>query len=654
VPLEADVVRAGRDPDSLAGRARAVGLIAAGLAGCWLLSVALGGAAHIAPHWFYLPIMWAGMRFGRRGAALTASAALVIAGPLLPADVGTWAPQEVSDWVSRGVFFLGIGLVVAQLFVRLRQAGETDVHAAELRARLFAQARFQVLVETSSDVITVLDDDGSVVSRDGPVLAVFGDAAASLDGGRLDELLHPDDRARLQQTITTLLAGRGGSHTLLVRVGDGAGGWRHLESTIRDLRAQPAVGGLVLTSRDITERTVLERALQHQAQHDALTGLPNRLLLADRFAQALAPAAQVDTPTGLLLIDLDRFKDINDSLGHHVGDAVLIQVAGRLTAALRDTDTVARLGGDEFAVLLPQVDGMPGALVAAEKIRTALEPPFNVGGIELSVEASIGAVTSDRHGTDGVELLQRADIAVYAAKRKGGRAVAFSPADQTSSSARLSLLGELRGALNAGELVLHYQPKIGLVDGELCGVEALVRWQHPRLGLLPPAEFLPAAEHTGLINPLTRYVLDTALAQGAAMDRRRPAPVHRGEPLRPEPAPGRPRGPGHRGAHTARRTSRTAAARAHRKCDHGRTGSGPGTPRPTRCARRADLPRRLWRRLHQPRPAQGPAREPAQGRPIVHRRHGPGPEQRPDRAEHHRPGPPPRSDDHRRRSRDGR
>jgi len=514
VPLEADLMRAGRDPDSLGGRARGVGLIAAGLAGCWLLSLALGGAAHVAPHWFYLPIMWAGMRFGRRGAALTASAAVVIAGPLLPADVETWAPQEVSDWVSRGVFFLAIGLVVAALFVRLRHAGETDVHTAELRARLFAQARFQVLVETSSDVITVLDDDGSVVSRDGPVTAVFGDAAASLAGSRLDELLHPDDRAHLLETMTTLRAGTGGSRTLLVRVGDDAGGWRHLESTIRDLRAEPAVGGLVLTSRDITERTVLERALQHQAQHDALTGLPNRLLLADRFAQALAPAAQVESPTGLLLIDLDRFKDINDSLGHHVGDALLIQVAGRLTAALRVTDTVARLGGDEFAVLLPQVDGMSGALVAAEKIRAALEPPFSVGGVELSVEASIGAVTSDQHGTDSVELLQRADIAMYAAKRKGGRAVAFSPADQTSSSARLSLLGELRGALTAGELVLHYQPKIGLTDGELCGVEALVRWQHPRLGLLPPVEFLPAAEHTGLINPLTRYVLDAALAQG--------------------------------------------------------------------------------------------------------------------------------------------
>jgi len=412
------------------------------------------------------------------------------------------------------VFFLAIGLVVAALFVRLRHAGETGVHTAELRARLFAQARFQVLVETSSDVITVLDDDGSVVSRDGPVTAVFGDAAASLAGSRLDELLHPDDRAHLLETMTTLRAGTGGSRTLLVRVGDDAGGWRHLESTIRDLRAEPAVGGLVLTSRDITERTVLERALQHQAQHDALTGLPNRLLLADRFAQALAPAAQVESPTGLLLIDLDRFKDINDSLGHHVGDALLIQVAGRLTAALRVTDTVARLGGDEFAVLLPQVDGMSGALVAAEKIRAALEPPFSVGGVELSVEASIGAVTSDQHGTDSVELLQRADIAMYAAKRKGGRAVAFSPADQTSSSARLSLLGELRGALTAGELVLHYQPKIGLTDGELCGVEALVRWQHPRLGLLPPVEFLPAAEHTGLINPLTRYVLDAALAQG--------------------------------------------------------------------------------------------------------------------------------------------
>jgi len=511
--VSAGPVAAVRRSGGWQGRLGDLALVVGGLAACWLVSVALGGAGHIAPHWFYLPIMWAGLRFARRGAAITACAAVLIAGPLLPADTATWAPQAASDWVSRGLFFVGIGLVVAQLFARLRHAGEAQLHAGELRARLSAEARFRVLVESSNDVITVLDDDGSVVSRDGPVTAVFGAAAGLLAGGRLDALLHPEDQTRLREALIRVRAGVGGSETLLFRVADAAGGWRQLESTVRDLRAEPAIAGLVLTSRDITERTVMERRLEHQAHHDALTGLPNRVLLADRFAKALAAAAIRDVPVGLLLIDLDRFKDINDTLGHGCGDELLVQVAGRLTGALRITDTVARLGGDEFAVLLSQVEGMAGALAAADKLRVALERPFGVGGVELSVEASVGVVTSDEHGTDSAELLQRADIAMYAAKRKGGTAVAFHSAEQTTSTAQLALLGELRRALDGDELILHYQPKVSLGDGSVCGVEALVRWVHPHRGLLVPAEFLPAAEHTGLINPLTRYVLDAALAQ---------------------------------------------------------------------------------------------------------------------------------------------
>ena len=488
-------------------------LVVAGLAACWGLAVALGGAAYIAPHWFYLPIMFAGFRFGRRGALVTSVLAVVVAGPLLPARVSTWTPQAASDWVSRGLFFAGIGMVVAHLFVRLRRTGTVERDAVELRARLAAHERFRVLVDTASEVITVLDEDGAVVSRDGPVEAVFGPGAAALTGQRLDALLHPDDRPRLRQALARVRAGTADRETVLLRVTDGAAGWRFVRSTLRDLRGEPAVAGLVITSRDVTANTALEHQLQHQAHHDPLTGLPNRVLLADRFQQALAASARTGTPAGLMVIDLDRFKDINDTLGHGCGDQLLVQVAARLTGALRASDTVARLGGDEFAVLLPQVDGLPGALAAARTVRLALERPFGVGGVELSVEASIGVVTSDTDGTDPQALLQRADIAMYAAKRKGATAVAFCASHATTSADQLSLLGELRRALDNGELTLHYQPKVTLSDGTLCGAEALVRWQHPQRGLLAPGQFLPAAERTGLINPLTRYVLDAALRQ---------------------------------------------------------------------------------------------------------------------------------------------
>ena len=251
----------------------------------------------------------------------------------------------------------------------------------------------------------------------------------------------------------------------------------------------------------------------HDALHDGLTGLPNRTLLADRFQQALRSDARAGTITGLLLVDLDRFKEVNDTLGHHIGDQLLAQIGPRLTGLLRRADTVARLGGDEFAVLLPAVDGLDGAVLTAGRLRTALAESFHIEGVDLDIDASIGVVISGRHGTEAQSLLQRADVAMYVAKRQGRGVVVYDPENDEHSPERLSMLGQLRRGIERGELFLQYQPKLSLGTGDLKGVEALVRWQHPERGLIPPNDFIPLAEHTGLIGPLTHCVLNIALAQ---------------------------------------------------------------------------------------------------------------------------------------------
>ncbi|WP_051515846.1 putative bifunctional diguanylate cyclase/phosphodiesterase [Candidatus Blastococcus massiliensis] len=253
---------------------------------------------------------------------------------------------------------------------------------------------------------------------------------------------------------------------------------------------------------------------RHQATHDALTGLPNRVLMEDRLQQSLAAATRSDGEVALLLIDLDRFKEINDSLGHSYGDKLLLQVGPRLRSVLRDMDAVGRLGGDEFVVLLPSVDGVTEAEAVAERLRQALHQPFDVDGVVLDVEASIGIVLSPWHGTDSEELLRNADIAMYAAKELKAGAVVFQPEVHASTPVRLSVLGDLRRALDSDdELFLHYQPKITLDGEQIEGLEALLRWQHPTQGLIPPGEFILVAEGTGIILRVTERVLDLALAQ---------------------------------------------------------------------------------------------------------------------------------------------
>ena len=251
------------------------------------------------------------------------------------------------------------------------------------------------------------------------------------------------------------------------------------------------------------------RRLRHQALHDALTDLPNRALLHRRAERHLRGG----DPAAMLLIDLDRFKEVNDTLGHDYGDALLVEVAERLGGVLRRGDTLARLGGDEFAVLVAGAPDREAVVELATRLQDALRRPFALRGVAVELEASIGVALYPEHGTTIGKLLQRADVAMYDAKR-GRRGVAtYSQERDPYSADRLGLLAELRSAIERDELVLHYQPKVSLQTGEVTGVEALVRWQHPTRGLLFPDDFIPLAERTGAVADLTRWVVDRALAE---------------------------------------------------------------------------------------------------------------------------------------------
>ena len=250
-----------------------------------------------------------------------------------------------------------------------------------------------------------------------------------------------------------------------------------------------------------------------QAVTDSLTGLPNRRLFLDRAERATAAARRDGERVGVMIIDLDRFKEVNDTLGHHSGDVMLREIARRLTAAVRESDTIARLGGDEFAVLLPDLTDAAGAETVARTLGDAIATPIILGALSLDTEASIGIAVFPDDGDDVTQLLQRADVAMYTAKAQHLGHAFYGPENDNYSPERLALVGELRRALGENELVLLYQPKVDLTSGRISSVEVLIRWQHPGRGLLSPAEFVPLAELTTLIRPLTLHVLNRALLQ---------------------------------------------------------------------------------------------------------------------------------------------
>jgi diguanylate cyclase (GGDEF)-like protein len=252
----------------------------------------------------------------------------------------------------------------------------------------------------------------------------------------------------------------------------------------------------------------------HQAMHDELTGLPNRKMLIVSTEEALAEARH-DERVGLFLLDLDRFKEVNDTMGHPVGDRLLQMVAHRLTHSVRPGDVVARLGGDEFAVLLPSIRDIHAAREVAARLRAALTEPVRLEGMTFDVDASVGIALYPDHAPDFELLLQRADVAMYLAKEGRTGVELYQPDKDRNSPERLTLLGDLRRAIDGGELRLHYQPEVGLGSGAVRGVEALLRWRHPVHGMIPPSEFVPLAEQSYLMRQLTAYVIEQALAQAA-------------------------------------------------------------------------------------------------------------------------------------------
>jgi len=370
-------------------------------------------------------------------------------------------------------------------------------------------AHFRSLVTASTDLVLVYGAGGCrYVSQS--VATMLGQDDRALLGHELSGFVHPDDLA----TFRTACVNAEPAETVF-RVRNRFGEWRHLEAHVTDLRTNRRIRGVVLNARDITERVRLEEQLTRQAFYDGLTMLPNRALFRDRLQQALARSSRSTTPLAVLLVDLDGFKQVNDSLGHDAGDQLLEAVAERFVEASRLSDTLARLGGDEFAILL---DGAheSEAVAVAERLLEALSEPIWIAGRELVVGASIGVALHLGGVGQAEELLRHADVAMYAAKEAGrGRFELFRYDMARELGELLGLEHELRLGLQRGEFTLHYQPEVDLATGNIVGVEALLRWNSARRGLVPPDRFIPVAEATGLILPLGEFVLREACLQTA-------------------------------------------------------------------------------------------------------------------------------------------
>jgi diguanylate cyclase (GGDEF)-like protein/PAS domain S-box-containing protein len=409
-------------------------------------------------------------------------------------------PSELSDSIET--------LAVQAAMALDREALTEAFHARQ------SEARFQTLVQNASDVILIVRPDTTISYETPSAQRILGHDTKALEGTRFTDLLHPEDVEQALAVYARVASQAGSSLTAQWRVRHRQGATLYVDVVANNLLSDPTVEGIVLTMRDVTERKSLEEELKHQAFHDALSGLANRALFRDRLEHALARASRSRTSLAVLFLDLDDFKLVNDGFGHPVGDQLLVAVGSRVVEALRGGDTAARLGGDEFAILLEETESPDEAYEVADRVINALRTPFVIEGHEVHIRASVGIALSAAGAEKSDELLQAADVAMYAAKGNGkGRYEVYHPALQDATVDRLERTVELQRALDRGEFVVHYQPIVSLVGSQTVGVEALVRWRHCERGLLLPKEFIALAEDTGLIIPLGRWVLEEACRQ---------------------------------------------------------------------------------------------------------------------------------------------
>jgi diguanylate cyclase (GGDEF)-like protein/PAS domain S-box-containing protein len=437
--------------------------------------------------------------------------------PLVLARYAIWMGALLGAHAPRGSVHFEedlervVGMVIAPGVMHTLSAALTRLEANERRLRS--------LVQNSTDIVSVVGDDLRVRWQADSMRSVLGHEPRRVVQTPLLDLVHEEDRRCLERYFEEARDRPGHAQTLTIRMRHADGSYRSVETVAANRLHDESVRGFVLNMRDATERLRLEgelRALasqlEHDSLHDPLTGLANRRQLFAHLEEAISTGCAEDEPLALLLVDLDHFKELNDTLGHRAGDLLLRELRPRLTAALTDAELVARIGGDEFAVLLKRGRGAAPARKAAQELLTAIQQPFDYQGLTLHVAASVGIAVYPEQAQDVETLVQRADVAMYGAKARGGGMEIYNASSDGHSRQRLALAGELPQAIKADQLVVQYQPQIHLETGRVAAAEALVRWDHPRYGLLGPDAFLPMAEQIGLMRSLTLHVLDRALA----------------------------------------------------------------------------------------------------------------------------------------------
>ncbi len=398
----------------------------------------------------------------------------------------------------------------------------TDRRLAEQRLAR-SEARFRSLVQNSSDVVAVIDEGGAITYVSPAVTLMLGFMAEELVGTNVMRLLPADEVTRAMQLLEGVTANPFEQLNIEMRLRDRAGSWRNVDVTISDMRQETAVQGIVLNVRDVTVRRALEEDLQRKALHDELTGLGNRVHFEKRLNRAISRTDARLDQVAVLMIDLDDFKEINDSLGHRAGDQLLMSIAERIRTCLRVSDVAARLGGDEFGILLEDTYGEAEVLAVADRVLLAISQPFLIDGRHITSSASIGIVVDADRSSSSEALMRAADVAMYLAKERGkGRYEVFQEAVHSGAFERLQLKAALSDAITGDGLVLHYQPIVDLNSQSIIGCEALVRWNHPERGLVPPGEFIPLAEDSGLIVGLGRWVLNEACRQMSEWERDHP------------------------------------------------------------------------------------------------------------------------------------